>query len=203
MPPSPADDRTDLARATLARYAEPLLRSVVARLVKSRMQPPTDELVDKLLSTLTNPPVVDRRIRDLPESARKLLAVIGLGRRPAWKVGHLITLLSSIGHAEGFGPVLTLLQSGLLFPDLTGDGPDVADFEAWLGSAGTLHATVFALPSVAARRGPKTSVYPTSASPNPTATPSPPGPRSGRPTGSTGRCGWPSPGNKCWRCRCA
>ncbi|MCZ2344056.1 MAG: helicase-associated domain-containing protein [Bacteroidales bacterium] len=151
MSPSLRDTWIDRASATLERYAEPLLRGVVTRLVKARMPPPTEELTDRLFATLSNPPVVDRRIRELPEAPRKLLALIGLSHRPDWKVGHLITLLASIGHAEGFGPILHLLQTGLLFPQVAPDAPEITDFEAWLGSAGMLHAKVFALPQVAGR----------------------------------------------------
>jgi hypothetical protein len=138
-------------RDTLERYAEPLLRTVAAKLIKPRGNQPIEELLDKSIATLTNPPVVDRRIRELPEPIRKLLALIGLSRQPQWKVGHLLTLLSALGHSEGFVPIASALESGLLFPLLPEGFPPLEDFAAWLGSAGTLAAEVFAHPAVVLR----------------------------------------------------
>lgn len=150
-PPTDADDWTDRARGALARYAEPLLRKVAAVLIKPRMNQPVEELVDKSVAALANPPVVDRRIKELPPASRKLLALIGLSRQPRWKVGHLITLLSSLGHAEGFAPVQAAFEAGLLFPELNPLAPPLDDFAAWLGSSGTLAAVAFAHPAVANR----------------------------------------------------
>ena len=140
----PADpDWSDRARAALSGYSEPLLRSVAARLVKPRANQPVDDVLDKLVAAQTNAPVIDRRVRELPPECRKLLALIGLSRQPRWKVAHLITLLAALDHAEGFAPVQTLLEAGLLFPD-RGDAP-LDDFAAVASGA------VFAHPTVAAR----------------------------------------------------
>lgn len=146
-----ADIWTDRTRDALTRYTEPLLRDVAGRLVKFRTPLPPDELVEKSLGTLGNPPVIDRRLKELPDAPRKLLAVIGQSRRPTWKVGHLLTLLASVGHPDGFEPVQTLLNAGLLYPDVTSDSPEVEDFGAWFARAGNVHATVFVHPSVAIR----------------------------------------------------
>src|SRR5436190_23951982 len=100
-PPVDPDVWTLRAREALARYTEPLLRTVAAHLVKPRSAIPVDELADRCFATLTNPPVVDRRIREQSDTARKLLALMGLSRRPAWKVGHLLTPLAALGHADG------------------------------------------------------------------------------------------------------
>lgn len=145
MPP------TDRVRNTLARYAEPLLREVTARLVRPRTAVPADELADRCLGVLSNPPVVDRRIRELPDSSRKLLTLIGLSRRSDWTVGHLVTLLATLGHHDGVGPVLDLLGCGLIFPALPERPLEVVQFETWLGWAGTLTAPVFAPAEVADR----------------------------------------------------
>ncbi len=150
-PPADPDPWTARANEALGRYTEPLLRTVAAHLVKPRSAIPVDELADRCFATLTNPPVVDRRIKDQSDAARKLLALVGLSRRPAWKVGHLLTLLAALGHADGLAPVLELLQNGLLFPELSPHGPPLAQFESWVGPDGVLHATVFTLPNVAAR----------------------------------------------------
>jgi hypothetical protein len=152
MPPSPdVDDWSARAAAALAAYAEPLLREVAGRLVKPRTQQPLDELVEKAVATLLNPPVIDRRVKELPPAARKLLAVIGRSRQPRWKVGHLIALLAALGHAEGFAPVQAALDAGLLFPEPNPVAPPIGDFAEWLGASGTLAAVVFAHPAVAGR----------------------------------------------------
>ncbi|HET6573573.1 MAG TPA: hypothetical protein VFG68_08230, partial [Fimbriiglobus sp.] len=150
MPP-PADPWTDRARDVLSRYAESLRRDVAAKLVRPRTPIPADELAERCVAALTNPPVIDRRIKEQPDAARKLLALVGLSRRPTWKVGHLVTLLASLGHPEGLAPVMALLQAGLLYPDLPPEGRGYTAFESWLGSVGVLQASVFAHPAVAGR----------------------------------------------------
>jgi len=151
MPPNAESDDawSQHVRDTLTQFAEPLLRQVAAKLVRARTNQPLDEVLDKSIGTLLNPPVIDRRIRDLSPAGRKLLAVIGLSRQPRWKVGHLLATLAGLGHGEGFTPIQEALESGLLFPELTGGMID--DFAAWLGASGTLNAVVFAHPSVANR----------------------------------------------------
>lgn len=152
MLPSPdSDDWSARAAAALTAYAEPLLRVVAGRLVKPRTQVPVEELVEKAVATLLNPPVIDRRVKELPPAARKLLALVGRSRQPRWKVGHLIALLSSLGHVEGFTPVQAALEAGVLFPEVNPLAPPIGDFAAWLGSAGSMGATVFVHPAVAAR----------------------------------------------------
>jgi hypothetical protein len=136
-------------RSTLANYSEPLLRQVAAKLVRARSNQPLGDVLDKCVGTLLNPPVIDRRVKDLTPAGRKLLAMIGLSRQPRWKVGHLLALLAAAGHAEGFSPIQESLEAGLLFPEL--NGSEIADFAAWLGSAGTMSAVVFAHPAVAGR----------------------------------------------------
>jgi len=152
MPPPPDPDIwTARARDALGRYAEPLLREVAGRLIKPRMNQPVEELLDKSVAALANPPLIDRRVKELPPAARKLLALVGLSRQPRWKVGHLIHLLAALGHAEGFAPVQAALEAGLLFPELNPLAPPIADFAGWLGAAGTHTAVAFAHPAVAAR----------------------------------------------------
>src|SRR5579871_2884872 len=152
MAPTPDPvDWTARARDALARYDEPLLRAVAARLVRPRTQQPAEELIEKSVATLANPPVIDRRIKDLPPAGRALLAAIGLSRQPRWRVGHLINTLAALGHPADFTPIQAVLDEGLLFPEVNPLAPPVADFAAWLGSNGTLAAGVFAPPAVAAR----------------------------------------------------
>ncbi len=79
------------------------------------------------------------------------MALVGISRQPRWKVGHLLTMLAALDHSEGFAPVQTLLEAGLLFPELDPHNPSADDFAAWFGLAGTLNAVVFAHPGVAVR----------------------------------------------------
>ena len=67
-------DWSDRARAALEGYSEALLRAVAARLVKPRANQPVEDVLDKLVGTLTNAPVIDRRLRELPPECRKVLA---------------------------------------------------------------------------------------------------------------------------------
>src|SRR5687767_2362304 len=102
MAVTPDPDWSARCRAALARFAEPLARAVADRLVRPRTRQPLDDLLDRAAATLTNAPVIDRRIKEQPLAARKVLALVGLSRQPRWKVGHLLTLLSALDHNDGF-----------------------------------------------------------------------------------------------------
>lgn len=149
--PSDVEQSTDRVRAALDGYAETLRRLIAANLVKPRTPVPVDELTDRILGTLTNPPVIDRRLRDLPDSSRKLLALLGRTRRPRWSVGHLLTTLAAVGHPDGIEPIRTLFDCGLLYPVRLSETSPLESFDAWLGSGAVLSASVFAHPLVAAR----------------------------------------------------
>jgi len=136
--------------AAFSRYAEPLLREVTLRLTKPRNTIPEDELIEKCLAVLLNPPVLDRRIRDLPEAARRALALVGLMRRPTIQVGRLVVLLSALGHNEGLAPILTLLEQGLAVP-ATLPETTISQFESIFGETNIATAELFVLPSVAER----------------------------------------------------
>ncbi|MBM3982316.1 MAG: hypothetical protein FJ304_19020 [Planctomycetes bacterium] len=151
MPPPVDLDWSSVCRAALARYSEPLLRAVADKLVRPRTKLGADELLDKATATLTNAPVIDRRIKEQPPAARKLLALVGLSRQPRWAVGHLLALLAALDHSDGLAPVLALLETGLLFPEVGPSDAPVTDFGAWCGAAGATAAVVFAHPGVAHR----------------------------------------------------
>jgi hypothetical protein len=148
---SDAEPLSAPVRATLDGYAEALLRLIAANLVKPRTPVPANELTDRIISTLTNPPVIDRRLRDLSDEARKLLALFGLTRRSRWTVGQLLTTLAAVGHAEGLAPVRVLFEHGLLYPSRADESVPLETFDAWLNSGNVLFASVFAHPQVAAR----------------------------------------------------
>lgn len=135
----------------LEGYAEALRRSVAATLLKPRNPIPIEELTERILATLGNPPVVDRRIADQIAPGRAVLAIMGQSRQPTWKVGHLLTMLAALGSTEGFAPIQSLLDAGLLFPVRELPGLPLNGFQHWLGQETLLHAEVFTLPGVAAR----------------------------------------------------
>lgn len=145
------EDWSQRVRDALARYEEPLLRQVAGRLFKARIGQQPDELIDKAAETQTNPPVIDRRVRDLPDSARVLIGLMGVSQQPEWTVGQLIPLLATAGFAEGFTPIQALLDAGLIFPNEGRLTSSVAAFDSWLGASGTLAAGVFAHPAVLRR----------------------------------------------------
>ena len=69
---------SEMAQQALDGYSETLRRAVAATLLKPRNPIPLEELSERILTALANPPVVDRRIRDLPADARATLAILGL-----------------------------------------------------------------------------------------------------------------------------
>lgn len=144
------DDWIELARAALDGYGETLRRSVGATLLKPRNPIPIEELTERMLATVANPPVIDRRIADQPIPARHVLALMGQSRQPRWKVGHLLTMLAALGSTDGFAPIQSLLDAGLLFPIRLSSEP-LNGFQLWLGQESLLEAEVFTLPAVAAR----------------------------------------------------
>src|SRR5436189_196184 len=109
------ESASDVAvRASLARFDDSLLRAVAARLFKPRSQWPTEELIDRAVEALSNAPVIDRRLKDLPPAARHLLASIGLSGRADWPLG-----LGVVWQQLRTSPV-RLTQSNTLFKrDLT------------------------------------------------------------------------------------
>src|SRR5690242_5677073 len=88
-------------RRTLQLYDEPLLRRCLGRLTRARVLTTPEELVEKAIAALDNPVTVDRRLKELPPAARRLLALVGFSRQPRWPVGPLLLALSALGHDEG------------------------------------------------------------------------------------------------------
>jgi hypothetical protein len=150
---------TEQLRRTLACYDEPLLRQVASRLVRPRNQWPAEELIERSLAITANPAQLDRRLQELEPASRKVLALIGHSRQPAWSLGNLVEMLFALGHTEGLQPIFALLEAGLLYPLLhlpvepSGNGKvTVRSFDQWLGQAGAGgELRVFAVPLVARR----------------------------------------------------
>ena len=132
-------------------YTETLRRQVVATLLKPRTPIPVEELTARILGTLTNAPVIDRRLRELSPSSRWILTVMGRTRQPRWTVGQLLTILASLGSTDGLTPIRALFECGLLCPDRPANAEELPAFEPWLASSGILEAKLFALPGVTAR----------------------------------------------------
>lgn len=147
---------TERVRQTLPRYDAGLLRLVAGNLCRPRNQWPLDELIDRSLGIITNPAVLDRRLKDLSTPCRRLLAMIGHSGQPVWRVGNLIELSMAVGETDGLAPVISLLESGLLYPALSdGDqarkGPRLKTFPVWLAQAPADATWVFAHPAVCRR----------------------------------------------------
>jgi hypothetical protein len=142
---------TALFRETLARYRDPLLRRVAARLVKPRGQWPAEELIERCVSFTGNPAQIDRRLKDLPAPGRQVLSLIAHSRQPRWRLGNLLEMLVALGHPADLQPILDLLESGLLCPDLPPALRTLAQFTEWLTRSGQSDPAVFAHPSVAVR----------------------------------------------------
>jgi hypothetical protein len=124
---------------------------VAGRLARPRSQWPTDELIIKCQEALDNPPVLDRRLAELPPAGQRLLCLLGRSRQMDWPLGAAVEMLLALGHKDGLSAVLDLLEAGVLFPDLSSITGKLGSFEGWLGLAGysTLH--LFTLPQIASR----------------------------------------------------
>jgi hypothetical protein len=149
---------TEHFRRTLRCYDEPLLRQVAQKLCRPRNQWPAEELVERIATALTNPVTLDRRLKELPAACRRLLALIGHSRQIGWHVGALVEMLAALGHADGLAPLVELLGTGLVIPELFPFNPDaesprsrVKSFEQWLTLASAGAPRVIAFPLATAR----------------------------------------------------
>jgi hypothetical protein len=154
MPLMEADFWSDLLRSSLERYDEPLLRQTAKRLLRSRNDWPADELIERSLATVKNPPVIERRLQEIESTGRRLLALIAQSRQPRWRLGSLVELSVALGEtSEPFRPILSLFEAGLLYPDLSAQPVSyrLRSFEQTLALATSARLAVFVHPLVAAR----------------------------------------------------
>jgi hypothetical protein len=142
MIPSTPDIWAGHLRHTLRSFDEPLLRRVAGKLCKPRNQWPVAELIDRCLEVFSNPPMLDRRLKELEPASRQVLAMVGHSGQPRWPVGSLIEILTALGHDDGLAPIQALLEGGLLVPELfpvgSTDGTGkarVKSFAAWLAQS--------------------------------------------------------------------
>ena len=91
---------------------------------KPRNQWPVEEILERVAAALSNAAMIDRRLKELPAACRQILAVMGRGRQTRWPVGTLVEILVALGHQDGLAPLVTLLESGLLLPELFPLGGD-------------------------------------------------------------------------------
>jgi hypothetical protein len=150
---SPTDPASwpDRIQKTLECYDEPLLRQVANKLCKPRNQWPAEELIERCLATIGNPAVIDRRLSDLDSVRLQLLTLIGQSRQPRWTVGNLVEMALALGHDDGLGPVLALLEAGLLYPDISSASQRFKSFELWVGQTTAVPPYVVSPPEITAR----------------------------------------------------
>jgi hypothetical protein len=146
-------------RQTLRGYDEALLRQVASNLIRPRSQWPVEELIERCATTLDNAVVIDRRLQELEEADRRLLAALGRSRETHWRLGSLLEILAALGGNDGPAQVFRLFQAGLLYPEFgaaRNGTPGSArkrlkSFEDWLKDAAATEFAVFACPFVLAR----------------------------------------------------
>ena len=160
MPQTHPDHWFDRFRQTLSAYDEPLLRQVAGKLIKPRSQWPVEELMDRMVEAIGNAPLIDRRLKELPEASRHILCLIDLSRQPLWHLGNLIQMVMALGHEDGLDALRTLMLYGLLVPEIA-TRPDDNSSETTSGKLKQLDISldqnaqaffhVFAHPQVTAR----------------------------------------------------
>jgi hypothetical protein len=142
----------DAVRGIMERYDESLLRPIATRLCKPRNQWPVQELIDKSLATLQNPAVVDRRLKELPQETRRVLALVRLSGQPRWSVANLCELSALCGTPLGHEAFLEVIEAGLAFPDTppaTSSRGKIKQLASWLALASP--AEILIPPSVSTR----------------------------------------------------
>ncbi len=140
-----ADPWSEKLEQALAGYDVSLVRAIASRLLRARNQWPVDELRERLRDAINNAP------KELPPSCRKLLSLIGLSRRPDWRVGQLMEMLSALGHDEGLTPIQTLFEEGLLHPVERPNAGRLKGFDWWLNNGPIAELRLFAHPLVTRR----------------------------------------------------
>ena len=138
------------AESTLKCYREELLRKVAAKLIRPRAMWTADELRERMTAALDDPVTMDRALRNATPAARQLLRLIDLSQQSVWRLQSLADLLVALGHHDGIGPVVELLEAGLAYPQLEGTLP-VESFEAWLAPAASVPLKLFFIPLAAER----------------------------------------------------
>src|SRR5262245_51468154 len=137
--------------ATLARYAEPLLRSVAGRWLRLRTQWTAEELRERLREAFSNPVAVDRTLKTISPIARRLLRLLAIGRQTQWRLRALADFLAVLDPGAGIETVRELLEAGLLYPQLAGRTAQLTSISAWLNQAPVQPLSVVVVPLAAVR----------------------------------------------------
>jgi len=118
----------------LDAYDESTLRQVAGKLCRPRNQWPMDELRRRSLETLTNAPVIDRRLKEHSVAARGVLRLIAQSRQPFWPVGSLVEMAMALGAEDGLEAIRGLVEAGILYPRLpeSANGFVIRSIETWL-----------------------------------------------------------------------
>jgi hypothetical protein len=144
-------DWPEAVRTASARYDEALLRQVAGKLFRPRNQWPAAELVKRLIDALANAAIIDRRIAELSEAGRTILALVSASRQSHWRAIALVELMATLDANAGIEVVKELLSAGLAFPSLSHDSEEVHGFESWLTRSSNGEPWLFVPGSVAAR----------------------------------------------------
>src|SRR3954451_8558398 len=108
-----SDGWIDRVRAVLTAYDEALLRPVANQLCRPRNRWPVEELIDRSVAALQNPAVLDRRLKEIPAEARRVLALLRHADLPRWPVGTLCELGALAGTTFTHETVIELIKGGL------------------------------------------------------------------------------------------
>jgi hypothetical protein len=142
---------SERVRKTLEWYHESLLRSITGKLLRPRNQWSVEDLIQRSIETLTNAVVIDRRLKELPTSARVLLGIIGISQQPIWRVSQLVPILATLGYSEGLVPFRILFDNGLIYPNHSNSQEPLKQFDDFFGGEAFQFAEIFVHPSVAQR----------------------------------------------------
>lgn len=138
-------------RQTLQSYDEALLRQVAHKLCRPRSHWPVSELIDRAAAALQNAVLLDRRLKELPDASRQALALMARSRQPRWPIGSLVEMLTCLGQGDGLAPLVTLLENGLLIPEMSRTTGTLKAFDTWLALTGSGTPIVMAPPLVLQR----------------------------------------------------
>ncbi len=136
--PTATPEALDNTGAIFSRYTPELLERVVVNLVKPRGSLGPDDWIPRAIDLLSDPVRLTRRLQILHKAdppARSMLALVGHMRRDRFAVSDLLQAHLALGHRDGLAPLLALLESGLILPDLIGTPGQPArldDFTTWL-----------------------------------------------------------------------
>lgn len=142
-------------RGALSRYSDALLRGVADRWLRLRSKKSAADLIDLLEEVPGNAALIDKRLRDLAEPSRQLLALLSRSRQCTWRLGALLELLSMLlpeeAVADGMKAVFELLANGFFFVPPATEQPKLRSFEEWLERGQASRFTLFTHPQFVRR----------------------------------------------------